>query len=109
MLCWARLPSLYIQANETLDMALPTSPQKKFLTHKTLSEGWTYISTSDNTIIGVKVSITKVSRLETTDGTPVKDPAGNGIYEFQSTNIVKILNREEWETIRKEGEGSLMV
>ncbi len=103
------LLSLYIQAIETLHMALPTNPQKKFVTHKTLSEGWTYISTSDNTIIGVKVSITKVSRLETTDGTPVKDPAGNGIYEFQSTNIVKILNREEWETIRKEGEGSLMV
>jgi len=90
-------------------MALPTNSQKKFLTHKTLSEGWTYISTSDNTIIGVKVAITKVSRLETTDGTPIKDPAGNGIYEFQSTNIVKILNREEWETIRKEGDVSLMV
>lgn len=90
-------------------MAAQMPPRKKFVTHKTLQEGWTYISTSDGTIIGVRISVTKVMKLlNPADGSELKDPAGNPLYEFQSTNVARVLTKEEYDVIRKEGEGGLV-
>ncbi len=74
----------------------------KFVTHKTLKEGWSYISTSDGSIIGVKVVITKVMKVLKSDGTPLSDPAGNPIYQFQSSNVINVLSQEEWNVIKRE-------
>jgi hypothetical protein len=80
---------------------LPAQPRKKFVPHKTLHEGWTYVSTEDGTVIGVRVSVTKVMRFEDNQGNPIKDPSGNPVYEFQSTNVAKVLSKEEWEVVKK--------
>jgi hypothetical protein len=77
-------------------------PKGKFVNHKTLKEGWTYISTSDDTVIGVKVSVTKVVNLQNPNGAPVLNPDGTPAYYIMSTNVVRTLTREEWEEVKRE-------
>jgi hypothetical protein len=73
-----------------------------FTPHNTLEEGWTYISIpDDDVIIGVRVAVTKVMKLIGPDGNPSKDATGSPAYTFQSTNIVRILTREEYNTEKK--------
>lgn len=74
-----------------------SSLKPKYTPHNILEEGWTYISVpDDDVIIGVKVSVTKVMKVMTPDGTQAKDPTGSPMYSFQSVNIVKTLTREEY-------------
>jgi len=77
-------------------------PRGKFVNHKTLKEGWTYISTSDGTVIGVKVSVTKVLRVQNPDGTTMMNPDGTPAYFIFSTNVIRTLTREEWEEVKRE-------
>ncbi len=77
-------------------------PKGKFVNHKTLKEGWTYISTSDGMVIGVKVSVTKVVRLQNPDDTPMLNPDGTPAYYIISTNVLRTLNRDEWNEIKRE-------
>ncbi len=35
------------------------------------------------------------------NGNPLKDQNGNNVYSFESTNIVKVLTREEYEVEKK--------
>lgn len=85
-------------------MSVQPGVKATFVPHKTLKEGWTYISIKeDGTIIGVKIAITKVSKLLAPDGTPLKDNTGNFIYSFQSSNVVKLLTSEEYDQIKGEG------
>ncbi len=68
--------------------------------HKELQEGWTYISIpEDNVVIGVKVTITKVMKLLDADDKPLRDATGNYAYSFQSSNVVKVLSKEEYNVI----------
>lgn len=78
------------------------TPKGKFVNHKTLKEGWTYISTSDGTVIGVKVSVTKVMKLQNPDGTTILNPDGTPAYYIMSTNVLRTLSREEWNQIKQE-------
>ncbi len=83
--------------------ALPGQrPNGKFVNHKTLKEGWSYISTSDGTVIGVKVSVTKVVKLQNPEGAPLMNPDGTPAYYIMSTNVVRTLTREEWEEVKRE-------
>lgn len=76
----------------------------KYTPHSTLEEGWTYISIpEDDTIIGIRVAVTKVMKLATPDGKHAKDPTGTPLYTFQSTNVVRTLTREEYEIEKKRG------
>lgn len=77
-------------------------PIQKFTPHKTLHEGWTYVSIpDDNVIIGVKIAVTKVMKLFNQDGSAMKDPNQNPAYAFQSTNVVRVLTKEEYDEIKK--------
>lgn len=79
-------------------------PKSKYTPHKTLQEGWTYVSVpNDKAIIGVKVVVTKVMKLYNADGTPQKDATGAPAYWFQSTNVVKSLTPEEYRVAKEEG------
>ena len=79
-------------------------PVQKFVTHKDIHEGWTYISSSeDDIIIGVRVAVTKVMKAFNSDGSPAKDSTGSPVYSFQSTNVVRTLTREEYEVEKKRG------
>lgn len=74
----------------------------RYTPHKSLEEGWTYISIpDDDVIIGVRIAMTKVMKLTLPDGNPAKDASGMPIYSFQSTNVVKTLTREEYEVEKK--------
>lgn len=85
-------------------MSGPAQVKPKFTPHKELQEGWTYISIpEDNVIIGVKISVTKVMKLFDVNDRPVKDATGNFVYSFQSSNIVKLLNKEEYELVKGQG------
>ncbi|MEE9586140.1 MAG: hypothetical protein V3W09_04490 [Nitrososphaerales archaeon] len=77
-------------------------PSGKFVNHKALKEGWTYISTSDGMVIGVKVSVTKVVKLQSPDGAPMLNPDGTPAYYIMSTNVLRTLTREEWEEVKRE-------
>jgi hypothetical protein len=77
-------------------------PRGKFVNHKTLKEGWTYISTSDDTVIGVKVSVTKVVKLQSPTGGQMLNPDGTPAYYLMSTNVLRTLTREEWEEVKRE-------
>lgn len=80
----------------------PQQPKKRYTPHKTLEEGWTYISIpDDDTIIAVRNAVTKVMKLLDPNGNPLKDQNGNNVYSFESTNIVKVLTREEYEVEKK--------
>ena len=81
-------------------MSIP-QPKGRFMPHKELQEGWTYISVpEDSVVIGVKVTITKVMKLLDADDKPLRDPTGNYAYSFQSSNVVKVLSKEEYNVIR---------
>jgi hypothetical protein len=85
-----------------------TPPRKKFAPHKTLNEGWTYISIpNDNVVIGVRMSVTKVMRLEDSTGQPLKDPNNNPLYEFQSATVARTLTTEEYKVLQKTTEGEV--
>jgi len=78
------------------------SLKPRYTPHKSLEEGWTYISVpEDDIIIGVRIAMTKVMKLTKPDGTPAKDASGMPIYSFQSTTVVKTLTREEYEVEKK--------
>ena len=80
----------------------PQQPKKRYTPHKTLEEGWTYISIpDDDTIIAVRNAVTKVMKLLDPNGNPLKDQNGNNAYSFDFTNIVKVLTREEYEVEKK--------
>jgi hypothetical protein len=84
---------------------MQANPKGKFVPHKVLREGWTYFSVSDSDyVVGVKVSITKVMRLEGTGGAPAIGPDGTPAYFFNSTNIVKTLTNAEWKVLKQQGE-----
>ncbi len=74
----------------------------RYVPHKTMEESWTYISVpEDDTIIGVRIAVTKVMKLLNPDGTQAKDATGKPIYSFQSTNIVRTLTKEEYQVEKK--------
>ena len=76
--------------------------KQRFVTRKTLHEGWTYVSVpDDNIVIGIRTAVTKVMKLFNEDGAPVKDNTGSPAYSFQSTNIVRVLTNEEFNVIKK--------
>ena len=76
--------------------------KQKYAPHNTLEEEWTYVSIpDDDVIIGIRVAVTKVMRLTTPDGKLAKDPNGTPLYNFQTTNIVRTLSREEYEVEKK--------
>ena len=83
-------------------MISSSMPRGKFVNHKTLKEGWTYISTSDEMVIGVKVSVTKVVKLQNPDDTPLMNPDGTPAYYIMSTNILRTLTRTEWDQIKRD-------
>ncbi len=85
-------------------MALPPGIKSKFAPHKTMEEGWTYVSIpDDHVVIGVKVSVTKVMKLLNPDGSPQRDATGTPAYWFQSANVVKVLTPEEYKVIQQQG------
>lgn len=86
-------------------MTFDTSQTKqRYTPHSTLEEGWTYISIpDDDLVIGVRVAVTKVMKIFNADGNPAKDPTGTPLYTFQSTNVVRILTREEYEVEKRRG------
>ena len=75
----------------------------KFVNNKTLKEGWTYVSVSDGTVIGITVSVTKVTKLEDAIGKPLLNPDGTPAYYILTSNILKTLTRSEWEEVKKDG------
>ncbi len=77
-------------------------PKGKFVNHKTLKEGWTYISTRDGTVIGVKVSVTKVLNLEGPDGKSLHNPDGTPAYYIMTSNVLRTLTREEWDEVKRD-------
>lgn len=80
----------------------PPQPKKRYTPHKTLEEGWTYISIpDDDMIIGVRNAITRVMKVLNPDETPLKDQNGNYVYSFDWTNITKVLSRAEYEVEKK--------
>lgn len=80
--------------------------QKRFVPHKTLTDNWFYISIpSENMVLGIKVVVTKMLKLVDVSGQPIRDPAGNPSFEFQSMNVARVLSKEEWDVMRKMGEG----
>lgn len=78
------------------------TPKGKFVNHKTLKEGWTYVSTSDGSVIGVKVSVTKVLNLEGPDGQTLHNPDGTPAYYIMTSNVLRILSRKEWDQVKRE-------
>ncbi|HEY4699826.1 MAG TPA: hypothetical protein VIH27_05595 [Nitrososphaerales archaeon] len=83
-------------------MTTSSMPRGKFVNHKTLKEGWTYISTSDEMVIGVKVSVTKVVKLQNPDDTSMINPDGTPAYYIISTNVLRTLTRAEWDQIKRD-------
>lgn len=70
--------------------------QGKVVAFKPLAEEWNYYSLEDGTILGVKVIVTKIFRLDKSDGTPVLDPSGQPAYQFFSQNVSRVLSPEEY-------------
>ena len=73
-------------------------PKPRYTPHKTLKEGWTYISIPDDqSVIAVRVAVTKVMKLLDERDEIIRDPVTNSpSYVFQSTNIVNVLTEEEY-------------
>jgi outer membrane protein assembly factor BamB len=83
--------------------SIPGQPTRgKFVNHKTLKEGWTYISTSDGTVIGLKISVTKVVKLQNPDGSSMQNPDGTPAYYVMSSNIIRVLTRGEWDEVKRD-------
>jgi hypothetical protein len=83
---------------------LPPGTKQVFVPHKDMEQGETYIFIpEDDIIIGVRIAVTKVSKLVNPDNTPVKDTSGNNAYTFQTSNIVRLLTREEYNAIKGQG------
>ncbi len=81
---------------------LPPGIKQKYVPHKTLREGWTYVSIPDeNIVIGIRAAVTKVMKLTKPDGTPVLDAAGNPSFSFQSVNVAKVLTNTEYDVVKK--------
>jgi outer membrane protein assembly factor BamB len=77
-------------------------PMGRFVNHKTLKEGWTYISTSDGNVIGLKISVTKVVKMQNPDGSPMINPDGTPAYYVMSSNILRVLTRQEWDEVKRD-------
>lgn len=77
-------------------------PKQRFVPHKTLHEGWTYVSIEgDGIVVGVRIAITKVMKLLDQNNNPIKAADGTPAYSLQSTNIVRVLTEAEYNVIRK--------
>ena len=94
---------IYINLNRMSE--LPKRPRQRYTPHKTMREGWTYVSVpDDDAIIAVKVAITKVMKLLGDRDEPIVDNAtGLPSYIFQSTNVVKVLTKDEYNVEKQIG------
>lgn len=82
------------------------NPKPRFVPHKTLLEGWTYISVPDDDIvIGVRTAVTKVMKMFDDQDRALKDAEGNPVYSFQSTNVTRVLTKTEYDVVRKMSSG----
>jgi len=81
----------------------PIRPKQRYTPHKTLQEAWTYISVpDDDVVIAVRVAVTKVMKLLDEHDEPIKDMNTDlPSYFFQSTNVVKVLTKEEYAVEKK--------
>lgn len=87
-------------------MSYPHMPRQRYTPHKTLQEGWTYISVpDDDTVIAVRVAVTKVMKLLDDKDEAIRDQnTGLPSYFFQSTNVVKVLTNEEYKVEKQVSE-----
>lgn len=77
-------------------------PKGRYVPHKTLKEGTTYIALADSDyILAVRVAITKVTRIDGSDGKPATNADGTPGYYFTSQNITTTLTKEEYK-VRKQ-------
>jgi hypothetical protein len=60
-----------------------------------------HIRTDDDIVIGVRIAVTKVMKLLDANNNPIKDANNNPAYSFQSTNIVRVLTKAEYDVVRK--------
>lgn len=73
-------------------------PKSKYTPSDTLEEGWTYVSIPEyDVVLATKISVTKVMVQLNDNDSINKTHDGLPNLFFQSTNVMKILSRKEYE------------
>lgn len=79
-------------------------PNVRYVPSQTIEEGWTYVSIpDDDTVLGLRLAVTKVMKMLKPDNTSAIDANGNPIYTYNSVQVVKVLTKEEYEVEKKRG------
>lgn len=79
-------------------------PNTRYVPSQTIEEGWTYVSIpDDDTVLGLRLAVTKVMKVLKPDNTPAVDNNGNPIYTYNSVPVVRVLTKEEYEMEKKRG------
>jgi len=82
----------------------PQKPNVRYVPSQTIEEGWTYVSIPDDeTVLGLRLAVTKVMKMLKSDNTPAIDGNGNPIYTYNSVPVVRVLTKEEYEVEKKRG------
>lgn len=76
----------------------------KVVPFKALEESWNYYSLSDGTVLGVKVVVAKVVRIQDDGGKDMTLPDGTPVYSFQTQNVTAVLKPDEYKDMKR-GEG----
>ena len=77
-------------------------PKTKYVPHKVLREGTVYLGLagSDNVLM-IRVVVGKVNVLVDQNGQELKQPDGTPMYMVQTSPVITVLTKEEW-NLRKE-------
>ena len=87
------------------DSKLHKGKSRQFRPHKNMNEGWRYFKIQgSDTIIATRINIVKAFQVVEQEGQPVIDPISKQPnYEWDLTNEIKVLTREEYDEIQKSG------
>lgn len=78
-------------------------PKRKYVPHRTLRSGTTYIAVAGNNdiVIAIKVVVTKVESMLDANDIQLKTGEGYPLFAVASQNIIVTYTKEEWEQKKK--------
>lgn len=80
---------------------IPSQPKGTLMRFKPLQERFNYYALDDGTILGVKLAVVKMYRLQNPDNSPAYTPEGDPAYYYTTQNITQVLTAEEYKSFNK--------
>ena len=100
MMCWRLHRFNTFNAPVALHAVTSSQPKGNLMGFKPLQERFNYYALEDGTILGVKLAVVKVYRLQNPDNSPAYTPEGEPAYYYTTQNITQVLTPEEYKSFK---------